>query len=243
MPTHSSRRSSTAETMRISATAQFTFDGMTALVLVSCLLMLGCDAADDRSLPRESSPSVEPDPELGAGTSAAPNPSADDETLAAAAPVSGVFAVAELEPTAGSQARGQVELRTTSGGLVIDAQLSGLEPGTHGIHIHEFGDCSAPDASSAGDHFSPADAPHGAPRDPRSERHAGDLGNITAEESGNASKRMVDSFLTLDDNDFGVVGLAIVVHADEDDLTSQPSGESGDPVACGVVELVQSGRG
>lgn len=111
----------------------------------------------------------------------------------------------------------------------------GLEPGTHGLHIHEHGDCSAPDGSSAGAHFAPDGDPHGAPRDAADAHHAGDLGNVTATEGGMAEKRMTDDELSLTGT-YGVLGRAVVVHQGEDDLVSQPSGNSGDPVACGVIQ-------
>lgn len=209
--------------MRRTAAAQVTFDGLTGLALLALLASFGLDSQ----------------PATAQGTTQGDDGAPD---VAAAGARSGGHAQARLEPTRGHSASGLVDFTRTPEGLVIDAQLTGLSPGPHGIHIHEFGDCSAPDASSAGDHFSPDDSPHGPPDAPRGERHAGDLGNIDADESGRASKRMTDSVLDLD-GELGVVGLAIVVHANEDDLSSQPSGESGDPVACGVIELVDAGRG
>src|SRR5690606_9351713 len=148
----------------------------------------------------------------------------------------GRSAEAELAPTAGSAAHGTVEFTAAEGGGVeIVARIEGMPPGTYGIHIHEVGDCSASDASSAGDHFSPSDDPHGGPYDPAHERHAGDLGNITVDASGEGRKALTVDELRLD-GEYGVVGKAVIVHDGEDDLTSQPPGESGDPVACGVIE-------
>src|SRR5690606_37826534 len=98
---------------------------------------------------------------------------------------------AELTSTKGHMARGTVTFTPADGGMRVVASLQALEPGTHGLHIHEIGDCSAPDASSAGDHFNPDGSPHGAPKDPPSRRHAGDLGNITAGDDGSARKEMV----------------------------------------------------
>lgn len=110
--------------------------------------------------------------------------------------------------------------------------LRGLEPGLHGFHIHETGDCSADDASSAGGHFNPQDAPHGS-RD-GAERHAGDMGNIEADNDGR-----VDTELTLPGITFAgptsILQRAVVIHGQEDDLESQPAGDSGDRVGCGVI--------
>jgi Cu-Zn family superoxide dismutase len=140
--------------------------------------------------------------------------------------------VADLSPTAGNTVRGTVSLTQEAGGVRIVADLSGLTPGEHGFHIHETGDCSAPDAAPAGDHFNPVGAPHGAPE--AQVRHVGDLGNITADASGNARYDRVDARLSLE-GEHSVIGRAIVVHAGADDLTSQPAGNAGPRAACGVI--------
>lgn len=110
--------------------------------------------------------------------------------------------------------------------------LRGLEPGLHSFHIHETGDCSADDASSAGGHFNPQDASHGS-RD-GAERHAGDMGNIEADNDGR-----VDTGLTLPGITFAgptsILQRAVVIHGQKDDLESQPAGDSGDRVGCGVI--------
>lgn len=172
-----------------------------------------------------------------------PEPGEDASTqnrIAAAESIGAVSASAVLEPVGGSQARGDASFVETEQGLEIVVTMSGLEPGEHGIHVHENGDCSGPAAEAAGGHFNPMGSPHGAPTDDPSERHAGDLGNISADASGEAELRLVDEILTIQ-GEHGVAGRAIIVHSDEDDLVSQPSGESGDPVACGVIEV--SARG
>lgn len=145
------------------------------------------------------------------------------------------YALATLQPVNDSQVTGSITFTQQSGGVAIMAQLNGLEPGMHGFHIHEFGDCSAPDGSSAGEHWNPENREHGAPTGNPGERHLGDLGNVEVTESGEVRYDHVDSVISLTGNN-GIVGKAIVVHAMEDDLMSQPSGNSGDPVACGVIE-------
>lgn len=161
----------------------------------------------------------------------------DDEDVAGAGEASNdsaaaVVAVATLSSTEGSQASGTVQLTQEPGGVRVVADLSGLTPGAHGFHVHEVGDCSAPDASSAGDHFNPTGATHG---DPASgAHHTGDLGNVTADASGNAHLDRVFPALTLE-GDQAIIGRALVLHALADDLTSQPSGESGARIACGVI--------
>lgn len=145
------------------------------------------------------------------------------------------LAVARVEPTEGNEAMGLVSFIETEGepGIRIVARLTGLADGDHGFHIHENGDCSAPDASSAGDHFNPANEPHGGPEEQA--RHRGDLGNVTAMD-GEAMLDITDEQLSFD-GDNSVVGKAILVHAGQDDLDTQPSGDSGDPIACGVIEV------
>jgi Cu-Zn family superoxide dismutase len=124
------------------------------------------------------------------------------------------------------------------GELQVYVDITGLSPGLHGLHVHEKGDCSAPDFSSAGEHFAPRDQPHG---DPYSgEHHAGDLGNLDANDEGQVSMRLVAPDLTIERSaKNSALGRAVVVHADPDDLITQPSGGSGARIACGVIELYQ----
>lgn len=142
-------------------------------------------------------------------------------------------AIARLGPTAGHRASGTVRFFAQEEGIRVLAEFTGLTPGDHGMHIHENGDCSAPDASSAGDHFNPKHAKHGDRA--ASERHAGDLGNITARDDGTAHLEYVDTHLSLSGPD-SIIGRSVIVHAGPDDLTSQPSGNSGARVACGIIE-------
>ena len=144
-------------------------------------------------------------------------------------------AEAELEARSDSKVSGQLTFRQENGFVRVRGEIEGLTPGVHGMHIHEVGDCSAPDASSAGGHFAPHDAIHGAPSQSAGLHHAGDLGNIVANEEGIASVDVIDGTLTLDGGS-SLIGRAIIVHAEADDLVSQPSGNSGDRVACGVIE-------
>jgi Cu-Zn family superoxide dismutase len=201
-------------------------------------VLYGCgrNDQDDRAIlrdePREESPAaLEPN-------GARPNAADEEVALAprSAAPVPPVtVARAELSPTEGNEARGTVTFVDDGEALVLDVTMTGLTPGPHGIHVHEFGDCSAPDASSAGEHLNPRNAPHGGPMSSRDERHPGDLGNIIADDEGNVRIKLRDTVLG-SEPDFAYVGHALLVHASADDLSSQPSGNSGDPVSCGVIE-------
>lgn len=152
----------------------------------------------------------------------------------AAATAEGAVAVAKMNPTQGSQVSGTVTFTKTAKGAQVVAELMGLTPGEHGFHIHEKGDCSAPDAKSAGAHFNPGGHQHGGPND--TERHVGDMGNITADQQGNARLEMALEGVQFE-GEAGIVGKSVIVHAKPDDLKSQPSGDAGDRLACGVIEL------
>lgn len=143
-------------------------------------------------------------------------------------------AAAQLSPTQGNSARGTITFSSENGTVRVEGRLSGLKPGRHGIHIHENGDCSAPDASSAGGHFNPTGQPHGSPQS--TQRHVGDLGNLEAGADSSAIVSLTDSLITLSGSN-SIVGKAIVVHADADDLTTDPSGNSGLRVTCGVIQM------
>jgi len=145
-------------------------------------------------------------------------------------------AVADMEPTQGNQVRGTVTFTQEADGVRVVADLTGLKPGEHGFHIHEHGDCSAPDGTSAGGHFNPTGMPHGGPD--AEQHHLGDLGNLTADTSGTAHLDRVFKFLELTGPN-NIVGRGLIVHSGRDDLTSQPTGNAGSRVACGVIKLVE----
>jgi Cu-Zn family superoxide dismutase len=145
-------------------------------------------------------------------------------------------AVAVLQPTKGSSVTGLVTFTKVEGGVRVVADIAGLTPGEHGFHIHDFGDCSAPDGMSAGGHFNPEGHQHGAPdADPR---HIGDLGNITADANGKAHQDRVDKLLAFE-GDRSIIGRSVIVHEKADDLKTQPTGNAGGRVACGVVGVAK----
>ena len=143
-------------------------------------------------------------------------------------------ALATLAPTQGNTVKGTVRFHESKGKTHIVANVAGLKPGRHGFHIHDKGDCSAPDGSSAGGHFNPTTHKHGAPD--AAEHHAGDLGNIEADAKGRARLDRTVDFLTLADGPNSVIGRSVIVHAQEDDLQTQPTGNAGARLACGVIE-------
>jgi Cu-Zn family superoxide dismutase len=140
-----------------------------------------------------------------------------------------------LKPTQGHSAAGTLSLRAEAGGVRISGEITGLKPGSeHGFHVHENGDCSAPDATSAGGHFNPTGQPHG--KMGTGAHHAGDMPNQRANAEGVADVDMVVSGISLDpDSDKNVVGRALIVHQQPDDYKSQPSGNAGPRIACGVI--------
>lgn len=141
---------------------------------------------------------------------------------------------ATLRAKSGSSVKGSVSFRhdAEKKGLVISVEASGLEPGLHGFHIHETGDCSGDEASNAGEHFNPENNQHGDADNASS--HAGDLGNIRVADDGTVQHRVFSKVLTFT-GETSVVGKAVVIHQQADDLQSQPSGNAGKRVACGVV--------
>jgi len=149
-----------------------------------------------------------------------------------------VAAVAVLHPTAGNQVHGVVTFTKVRDGVKIVADIEGLSPGEHGFHIHELGDCTAFDGNSAGGHFNPDGTPHVAPTAATNNRHIGDLGNITAHKNGKAHLELVDSLLAFD-GPHSVIGRGVIVHANKDDLASQPTGAAGSRVACGVIGIAK----
>jgi superoxide dismutase, Cu-Zn family len=152
--------------------------------------------------------------------------------------------VAVLHPTEGGDVSGIVHFTGTGREnpahpqeVQVDARVEGLPSHSrHGFHIHEFGDCSAADATSAGDHYNPFDKKHGDRRD--DERHVGDMGNLESDDRGVAVLRYSDPIMPLS-GEGSIVGRSVIVHEGEDDLQTQPSGDAGPRAACGVIGVAQ----
>lgn len=145
-------------------------------------------------------------------------------------------AIAVLHPTQGSNVGGTVTFTSSGDQVKVVADITGLTPGKHGFHIHEFGDCSDPKAASAGGHFNPGKHQHGAPD--AADRHAGDLGNIEADATGKAHLELTDKVMKLSGDD-SIVGRAVIVHEKADDLKTQPTGDAGGRLACGVIGIAK----
>lgn len=182
-----------------------------------------------------------PDPATDADTDVvtAPAPAgAPDATGDAAAEASTRTATAVLEPTEGNDTAGELRFELVDGDIHITGRVSGLSPGgEHGFHVHEHGDCSAADATSAGGHFNPEDSDHG--RTGQGEHHVGDSDNLVANDEGIAE---VDRWLygaSLGDGaPTDIIGKGVIVHADADDYVTQPTGDAGARLACGVIESI-----
>lgn len=145
-------------------------------------------------------------------------------------------AICVLQPTEGNDVTGVVTFTKEGDGVHIVADLKGLTQGKHGFHVHQYGDISGLDGKSAGGHLNPDNMKHGGPMD--AERHVGDLGNVEAGADGTAHYDRVDKVIGLS-GEHSIIGRAIIVHAGEDDLKSQPTGDAGARVAYGVIGIAK----
>lgn len=170
------------------------------------------------------------------GSGSSPSaPSTSTSSTADVSAAAGAAATARLEPRSDSSLAGTARFTAApSGGVAAHVEVRGGTPGLHGVHVHEKGDCSDPKAASAGGHYNPAHgAHHGGPSTPV--RHGGDLGNLQVDSSGDGTLDVVVPDLSLD----GVVGRALVVHEKTDDLQTDPAGNSGSRIACGVIQAAR----
>jgi superoxide dismutase, Cu-Zn family len=148
----------------------------------------------------------------------------------------GPMAMAMLHPTSGSQAVGMVHFQQMSDGSVeVSVDLTNVPPGVHGFHIHDKGDCGD-NGNAAGPHFDVSSMPHGAPD--AVSHHAGDFGNVTADANGHIDAKFTTHAITVSPGARSVIGHAVILHGNRDDLTSQPAGNAGPRIACGVAEAM-----
>jgi Cu-Zn family superoxide dismutase len=192
-----------------------------ALILsIPCVLLLACGRTEPPPTSPESTP---PPPPPAAATPAA---TTAEVTLTGAPAKTGA---------AGPSIAGTLQLTAAGTGVQITGTITGLPPKSeHGFHVHETGDCAAPDFKSAGGHFNPEGKEHGNPASDA--KHLGDIANITADETGTALVNATIAGATLKDSGpHDLAGKALIVHAKRDDYKTQPAGDSGDRVACGVI--------
>lgn len=145
-------------------------------------------------------------------------------------------AIALITPTQGNKIHGVVTFTQEGNGVRIVADISDATPGSHGFHIHEFGNCACPDGNCTGSHYNPTNKQHGARTS--AERHVGDFGNIEVNEQGIGHLDVVDSVISLN-GPHAIIGRSVVVHGQADDLTSQPSGNAGSRIGCGVIGIAK----
>ncbi len=186
------------------------------LSLLAVLFAFACSPAEE--------PPAEPAPEP------APEPVAEAAPEPEAAPT----AIAVLRNAEGAEV-GKATFVGNGDVVWLEAEVMGVErDGPHGFHVHEVGECVAPDFKAAGGHFNPRGTPHACPDNP--ERHAGDFGNIEVME-GNGRLEITSELVTVGPGETSVVGRAVILHAGTDDCVGQPTGDAGSRLACGVIEF------
>jgi superoxide dismutase, Cu-Zn family len=151
-----------------------------------------------------------------------------------------VFARANLGPVGGSPVKGTVDFIRTSHGMNYRIFVQNAPEGQHGIHIHEYGSCGGDEASKAGAHYNPSYEPHGGVHSQK--HHAGDLGNVAVNREGNGEWEgqipRAEEALHFSGGIENIVGKSVVLHLKRDDYQTQPAGNSGKRIACGVIERV-----
>jgi Cu-Zn family superoxide dismutase len=146
-----------------------------------------------------------------------------------------LIATAALQPTKGNKALGEATFEQTGDKVHLIVNAQGLKPDQeHGFHIHEAGDCSSGDGMSAKGHYNPAGQPHGNPAS--GAHHAGDLPALKADKSGRARLEVELAGISLAPGPTSIVGRGLIIHADPDDYKTQPTGNSGARLACGVIK-------
>lgn len=211
---------------------------MLVLALAFLLFLTACGNESTEDLPTESdgAPAENTEDIEGEEESPPEGEEADEAETEEGSSEEILMLTVEMMDSDGN-AIGTAELSEEDAGVKVALEVEGLEEGIHGIHFHETGMCEGPDFESAGGHFNPADAMHG--MDNPDGPHAGDLPNIEASSDGTASQEFTAENVTLAIGEENSLlkegGTALVIHAGEDDQTTDPSGDSGDRIACGVV--------
>ncbi|MEO5601473.1 MAG: superoxide dismutase family protein [Cyclobacteriaceae bacterium] len=147
-----------------------------------------------------------------------------------------VTANATLEATSGSKVTGEVNFAEENGNVRLELNADNLTPGEHAVHLHEKGDCSAEDASSAGGHWNPAMKPHGK-RGGGGSYHKGDIGNMTVGNDGKGTLSLsIEGWSIGGSDSTNIIGKSVIIHEKADDFTSQPAGNAGARISCGVIK-------
>lgn len=194
------------------------------IALPALAIACGGAAAEPPPAMPEPAPMAEP----------APEPAPEPEPEAPAPPPKSEPVEITIDAKSGSKLKGTARFEETDDGVKVTITVEGITPGMHGSHVHETGDCSAKDGSSAGGHFNPASHDHGLPGSDK--RHLGDLGNIEIGKDGKGSHEILAQGANLradDPNSF--LGRAIIIHEKKDD-GGQPTGNAGGRIGCGVIK-------
>ncbi len=147
-------------------------------------------------------------------------------------------AIATIGSASGSNLTGTAIFTQSGDTIMLTVEIQNVSPGVHAVHIHEKGDCSSPDGTSAGGHWNPTNVPHG--QWGEGEFHLGDIGNITVGEDGTGKIELTTNLWEMGTgSDLDIVGRGIIVHAGADDFTSQPSGAAGTRIGCGAIQLAK----
>jgi Cu-Zn family superoxide dismutase len=198
----------------------------TIALALATIAMVGCatpETGHDHGQSPSSSPSPSPSPSQGHGHGHGHGHGM----------MAGKMAVASLSPTQGNNARGLVMFHQMDGHVMVHAKVSGLKPGAeHGFHVHENGTCASADGMSAGGHFNPDGKPHGPQNAPH---HAGDMPSLKADANGVADQKFMLMGVTVAAGATSVTGRSVIVHAMPDDYVTQPTGNSGARLGCGVI--------
>lgn len=162
---------------------------------------------------------------------------AEETTAATPVAPAPTRAQAVLKAANGQKVKGIIHFTEENGAIKVESMVEGLKAGPHGFHIHEVGDCSKADFASAGPHFTVSSSHQHGSLDSKA-RHEGDLGNLMANGKGVAKSTITANGVTLKSTPNGILGRAIIIHKDKDDFKSQPAGNSGARIACGIIEAV-----
>lgn len=161
----------------------------------------------------------------------------EEMTMEAEEETAPMMAEAMISSASGSTVSGTATFEQTDEGVKFTLELNGATAGSHAVHLHQKGDCSADDATSAEGHWNPEDTEHGN-RFSEGAHHAGDIENIEVGEDGTGKMELMIEGWTIGDNSSSdIINKAIIIHAGEDDFVSQPSGAAGPRVGCGVIQL------
>ena len=200
-------------------------------LLIPVAICAGCSKKEESATSAPTATETPANPPATSATPATGDAAATTPATAPAAAASPPIGHVSLISAAGSSVKGELTVNNEGDAVYIRGEITGLTPGKeHGFHVHEFGKCDLPDFKSAGEHFNPTKAPHN--------EHLGDLPNARADETGRATINALAKGPNLVDKDgapSAILGKALIVHALPDDYKTQPSGGSGERIACGVI--------